>query len=235
MDYDFFMKILPILNATGVPLLAIGIILLLRAYQQSVKTYRESSTHLLEENKRLRNLLSEGDANYLALMEKMKGIVAKSVEAIEELQVRKISLLSKSEETSNDEVLADVKNINEAISLVRQLAEFNYKLGVDYKREQMYMRDHFLSLTTQVGQIAEQIGDIKSRTALVGVIVSDDSLNELRAEVKGKNRGLKVPKEHIPSKEDDTHSLSDRQRELLRLGSSNEEVSEIDKTEVPNR
>jgi hypothetical protein len=235
MDYDSFMKLLPILNATGVPLLAIGIILLLRAYQQSVKAYRESSTHLLEENKRLRNLLSEGDANYLSLMEKMKGIVAKSVEAIEQLQVRKISLLSKSEETSSDNVLADVKNINEAISLMRQLSDFNYRLGLDYKHQQAYTRDQFVSLTTQVGQLAEQIGDIKSRTALVGVIVSDDAFNELKEGVKGKNRGLTIPKENMQPKEDDTHSLSDIKNELLSLNSSSEEVSEIDKTEVPNR
>jgi hypothetical protein len=65
MNLDWLTNLLPFLNSTGIPLLAIGIILLFRAYQKSLETYKGTFTDLREENKRLRQCLRESDTSYI--------------------------------------------------------------------------------------------------------------------------------------------------------------------------
>lgn len=82
MNLDWIPNLLPIINATGIPILSIGILLLLRAYQNSVETYKDTTNHLREENERIRKRLADADNLYFGEVEKMRAIVSSSVDAI---------------------------------------------------------------------------------------------------------------------------------------------------------
>jgi len=59
MNFDWLTNLLPIINATGIPLLVVGIFLLLRAYQKATEISKSTATYLSEENERLRKRLVE--------------------------------------------------------------------------------------------------------------------------------------------------------------------------------
>lgn len=192
-------NLLTILNATGIPLLAIALILLVKAYQKSGETYKETSSHLSSENERLRKRLGEVDASYFTDVEKMRSIVAKSMEAIEELQTRKIALLSKSEGSSDEAILADVEKINEAIQKLHALDDLERHLELRFKEQTLYLHREFQSLTFEIGKLAEHIGDTNARIAVVGVLASSSKQETLKSEVGDHKRGLISPVTEEPT------------------------------------
>jgi hypothetical protein len=182
MNLDWLTTLLPIINATGIPILAIGIILLLRAYQKSVEAYKETSSHLREENERIRKRLNEADTFYFGEVEKMRTTVSNSMEAIKELQVRKISLLTQASEDNKETVLADIEKINEAIEGLREISTRAKTIDVKVREALFYLNHDFQELTVHVGELADQISDTKSRVAIVGVVSSGEALKELNRE-----------------------------------------------------
>lgn len=192
MNFDW-PNLLPILNATGIPLLTIGIILLIRAYQKSVETYKETSTHLSEENTRLRKRLSEIDLDYFAQVERMKNIVSNSVEAIEELQARKITLLSKPMDVSNEKIFNDVEKINEAIKLLESLDLLQNEFDIRLNEQTIYMQREFQHLTRAISMLSEQIGDNQSRVTVLGVLTSSQTREKIKTEIGDNIRGVIPP------------------------------------------
>lgn len=208
MNLDWLANLLPILNATGIPLLAIGIILLIRAYQRSVEIYKETSAHLKEENERLRKRILETDTGYFAEIDRMKGIVSKSIEAIAELQARKQALLTNVEDSPREAILSDVQKIKQVIALMENLARTSEELDLRFQRHSTEMkaelqdiRASFQRRMFHVGEFADGIGDTQSRIAVVRVITSDEAYEKVKSETTGQKRGLIAPPlEEIPGR-----------------------------------
>jgi len=180
--------VLQIVNALGIPLLAVGVILLIVAYQKSGEAYRDGSKYLRDENDRLRTRLAERDDHYFALVDRTAKLLARSERAIEELQARKIGLLASTPESdaNRDLVLAEVKKINAAIESLQDLPlEFSYHL----ERE-------LGSMTRRVAELAEEIGDVRARLAVVAVVTSPDVHEKLTAEISGRASGLVSSRSH---------------------------------------
>lgn len=196
--------LMPILNAMGIPLLATGIILLIRAYRKSVEAYKDTSNHLREENERLRILLSEKDTSYFEQIQRMNRITAKSAEVIEELQARKVALLSKPKAETEKNLIAmlskrkadteralwEVKKINESIELMQKLIAMQGLFERQWRDDASHIKDEFLSLTVKIGQLAEHVGDVKSRIAIVSVVTPPEIYQKLASEVENQTRGL---------------------------------------------
>ena len=200
MQPDWLTNFLPVLNATGIPLLAVGVILLVRAYQKSIEAYKDSTTHLAAENEKLRERLRVIDASYFDQIEKAKTSAAKSFEAIEELYARKVSLLSETESASTKDILSDVKNINQAIELIRELSSvqrgFNSQLHMHTTKmddELAAWDSHFKSLSSEISRLADRIGDTASRVIVVSVVTSAKVVEAVKAETQDRKRGLIVP------------------------------------------
>jgi hypothetical protein len=173
MNLEWVKDLLPLLNATGIPLLAIGILLLLRAYQNSVQTYKDVTSSLKDENERLRTRLTEVETSYYGEMDKARDIAIKSMEAIEKLRIQKTKLLS---ETSADseELVSEVKKINEAIRLLGELSTA-FKLFDEQMRVHIaYTRREFSRLLAEPTQVLERIADVvrddSSRLEIVQIL-----------------------------------------------------------------
>jgi hypothetical protein len=207
MNFDWLANLVPILNATGIPLLGIGIVLLVRAYQKSAETYKETSAHLTEENKRLWERLHDVDVGYFDEVEKMKSIVAKSIDAIGELQIRKVALLSKPEELSSETIMSEIKKIDRAIALMQELSQTQEELKILFVRYNRAMQEEIFKLeqrfqnsAIQVGEMAGQIGDPIARVTLLGLLTKHESLAKLKSETAGLKQGLTAPEEPPPAK-----------------------------------
>lgn len=187
--------LLPIVNSTGIPLLAIGIILLLRAYQKSGETYKETSNHLKEENERLRKRLNDADTLYISEVEKMRTAAVSAAETIKELQARKIALLSSANEANKESALHDVDKINKAIEELHTLSSVLRSIDSKIRESLFYINHDFRYLTINISNLADQIGDTKSRVAIVSAITSTTSLKELVGEIEKQKdgRGLIAP------------------------------------------
>lgn len=218
MNLDWLMQLVPIINAAGVPILAVGIILLLLAYQNASKSYQETSVHLKIENERLRARLSEEEDRYFLGAEKIKDLMSKSIEAMGQLEARKVALLSTVEGISKDDLKAEIDKLNKAIEVLHRL------IGYD-KERQIEAQHRYLVLIRHIGELIGQISDIKSRIALLGVITSKEEQQEIKKELSGHKRGLvfeKIEREYIGL--DDS---TDDQSQLMLSG----EVEKIDKSE----
>jgi predicted nucleic acid-binding Zn-ribbon protein len=197
MDFDWLPKLLPLINATGVPLLAVGCYLLFRAYQKSIDTYKETHEHLSEENKRLREQLQSVETGYFDQVNKMKDVVSKTVDAISELQARKVALLSKPDEVPKDAILSDVNRINEAINLMQKLIEvskevkFLYRRHLEHIEEEVKMKEYnYRDLAKRISYLSERIGDTSSRVLVVSVISSDKAIEQIKKEAGEQKRGM---------------------------------------------
>ena len=189
---DSFAGVLQVLNAAGIPLFATGVVLLILAYQRSGEAYRDGSKHLREENDRLRSSLTERDGEYFRQVDRISSMLAKSDKAIEELQARKIALLSSKSDitTDDDRILAEVKKINGAIQVIQDLPT-----GLHSSLH--YMGKEFDSTATKIGQLAEEIGDVQARLAIVAIITSPEIHRKLVIEVSSRPRGLVTDSERI--------------------------------------
>jgi hypothetical protein len=199
MDFDWVPKLLPLVNATGVPLLAIGFYLLFRAYQKSIDTYKETHEHLSDENKRLRERLQSSDTGYFDQINKMRDVVSKSVDTISDLQARKVALLSKPDDIPRDAIISDVNKINEAISLMQELTAVSkevrslYQKHIERVEEEVRMKEyHYHDLAKRIGNLSEKIGDTSSRVLVVSVISSDKAIEQIKKEAGEQKRGIVI-------------------------------------------
>jgi hypothetical protein len=186
MNFDWITTTLPIINATGIPLLSIGIILLLIAYQKSVETYKDSTTHLKDENKRVREQLSTLDSSYTDSLNKMRETVSKSMQAIGELQAAKISLLTNSNNSPAELVKSDIEKIEIVLDKLSELVDSSKRLEYYQNETSARMNIEFNNL----GKIITQIGDTKSRLAIVRVIATDEVFQSISSQVSENKRGL---------------------------------------------
>jgi len=193
MPNDLFSILLPIINAAGIPILAIGIIILLRAYQKASETYRDTSNYLRDENERLGKRLATAEANHFNDYEKMRVMASNSINAIQELQARKVSLLTQSESLATQEILAEVKKINDTIELLQNMSSMISVLSIDNQRKFDSINENFQKITQQVSLMADQIGDTKSRVAILGAITSTKVLDGIKSEVDISRRGIVAP------------------------------------------
>jgi hypothetical protein len=193
-----FPSLIPIVNATGIPLLAIGVILLVRAYQKSVDTYKETSVHLSSENDRLRKRLVEADTAYSRELNELRSIVSKSVKAIEELEARKFALLSKTEDTSEQTIFTDVAKIDELITRITQLSHLDSFISRELANFSLHIQQEADKITAEISSLAMQIGDTKTRIAVVGFIASSEKQDNLKNEIKDQTRGLVPPTNEKP-------------------------------------
>jgi DnaJ-domain-containing protein 1 len=169
---DWLTNILPIINAGGIPILAIGIILLFRAYQKATETYRDTSNHLKDENDRLRKRLAESDANYFSEIDKIRVTVSSSLDAIKELQARKAELFSQSDFSVNQEILTEVRKIDNVIEILQKISSSITEIEVLYQSKLNSLTNKFEELFIRIGEMSTQIDDSKSRNAIRGVILS---------------------------------------------------------------
>jgi predicted nucleic acid-binding Zn-ribbon protein len=235
MNLNWLTDVFPVLNATGLPLLAIAVILLVRAFQKSIETYKETSAHLstenqtlreriqetyrnfTEENEKLRERLHKIDTDYFDELDRMKSVVSKTNEAIAELHARKVALLSKPEDSSNEAILSEVQKIGQAISIMQELVnsqkEFKSLLSKGivyvYDKDLKNVERQFELLTNQVGELAGQIGDTKTRIAVVSILTTENMLHQIKSDTDGQKRGLIAPsREEMPllPYQEDEHS-----------------------------
>lgn len=213
MEFDWISKLLPLVNATGVPLLAVGFYLLFRAYQKSIDTYQGTYRHLTEENRRLNetysnlshenSLLKERlqsiDTEYYDQIDKMRESIIKTANAISELQARKVALLSK-EDVPESTIVSDVNKINEAIALMQEFASASKEIRLSYKKHIEYFDDEmktkdlkYNELALKISKLSEQIGDTSSRVIVVRVVSSDGAIQRIISEIEGKIRGIVTP------------------------------------------
>jgi hypothetical protein len=183
MDLNWLMQLLPIINGAGIPILAVGIVLLLRAYQAATKSYQETSEHLKIENERLRGRLIEAEDRYFLSAEKIKDLMSKSIEAVGQLEARKVALLSTAEGISKDDLKAEIDKLNKAIEVMHHINLF--------KSERQF-EDHrrYVALMANISELIGQISDIKSRIALLGVVTSKEEQQEIGKELSDYKRGL---------------------------------------------
>jgi len=186
MNLDWLTTLIPIVNATGIPLLAVGIILLLRAYQKSVEAYKDTSLHLSEENKRLRTQLSEVDSGYLEALNRMREIAAKSIQATGELQAAKISLLTGGSDLAEHTIRSDVAKINQVLDLLQTLSETVKRIELFQKETELAVQAEF----HKIGQLISEIGDTQTRLSIVRVIASDETFQSLSSNIDKQKRGL---------------------------------------------
>jgi len=193
MPTDWLSTLLPIINAAGIPILAIAIVMLLRAYQKATDTYKDVSNHLRSENERLSNRLAKVETDYFSDYDKMKVTVSSSMNAIQELQARKIALLSQPENSESKDILTEVKKINNIIDLLQTI--MSGVTEISSQQQHMVTRANYDAqrVMIEMGKLAEQIGDTKSRVAVLGVITSNKSLNEVKSEIDIQKRGIVAP------------------------------------------
>jgi len=203
---DWLTNLLPILNAAGIPLLAIGVILLIRAYQKSVETYKETSSHLRDENERLRKRIYELDTSYFREVEKVRSVILKSSEVIEELNVRKVTLLSKAEERPikpmirNSPEKSDVIAINKAIELLEAIISHQRRNEIDYLQKTFYSGEQFRDIIHQLSMLTDRIGDIETKFTILKVL-SEADIKQLRNKVGEQKRGLALTEEETSARE----------------------------------
>jgi len=186
MNFDWLATLIPIVNATGIPLLAIGIIFLLRAYQKSVEAYKETSLHLTEENKRLRNQLSEADAGYIEALNRMREIATKSIQASGELQAAKVNLLTNPGDIPKDGIQSEVEKIDKVLELLDDLVVSAGRIE-NYQKEVEFGLQHELN---RIGKLLSEIGDTQSRLSIVRVIASEETFQSLNSKLDKQKRGL---------------------------------------------
>jgi Tfp pilus assembly protein PilN len=197
MNFDWITTLLPIINATGIPLLSIGIIFLLRAYQKSVETYKDTTAHLKEENKRVREQLSILDSSYADSLNKMRETVSKSMQAIGELQAEKISILTNSSNLPVESVQSDIEKIDDVLDTLSALVGLSKRME-SYQHE---MDSRFTEGLSRLGKLITQIGDTKSRLAIVRVLASNEVYESISSQVSEHNRGLQFSTEKKEEKE----------------------------------
>lgn len=192
MNFDWITTILPVINATGIPLLSIGIIFLLRAYQKSVETYKETTTHLQDENKRVRDQLSVLDSSYVESLNKMRDTVSKSMQAIGELQAAKLTLMTNPDNSPEELVQSDIEKIDEVLDRLSELIDVSKRN--EYFQHEMETRINFEF--NKLGKLINQIGDTKSRLAIVRVVATEEVYQSVSSQVNNNARGLHfLPKE----------------------------------------
>jgi hypothetical protein len=183
-------EILVVVNAMGLPLLAFAFLILFRAYQRANETNKEVVAELREENKRLSERLATGDATYMELASKMRVMVARSNEAIEELQARKIELLTNAQSSPEETLQAEVEKINESLNRIAQIHELRLRYDLRLRQEGARAREELQILTDMITHLAEQIGDIRARVAIVSVVTSPAIKQRLQQNTSGVERGV---------------------------------------------
>jgi hypothetical protein len=171
MDADWLTKILPFLNAAGIPLLSLSILLLILSYRRIVEVYKDTVKDLRDENKRLSERLREVDSDYFEKIAKMKEIISKSENAVAELYARKAELQSK--EASKPETFSDTQRINQAIELLLDMTRI--KSEVRYSRvfgELEYMMNE---KKKEINKLADEIDDTESRVIVIGVLTTEEA------------------------------------------------------------
>ena len=207
MDTSWISSLIPLLNASGLPILAVGIFILIRAYQKLVEAHKTSYEELLTENDRLRRRLASVDDSYFQEMEKLHSIIKKSSDAIDELQVRKITLLS-SEQFKNDQerILSDIPKINKIIELLQEVLNISHDESKQFRDIHDNMKKTLEAVRLNIGLTACEISDIPSRLHSLKPIATDKIYNTIQ-EAVGKNiTGLtyieKSPEEELRLEEE---------------------------------
>lgn len=227
-----WVTILPIINATGIPLLAFSFFLLFRVYHRSIETHQGTIAGLRHENERLRQRLSESDASYTELALKMRAMAMRGAEAVEELEARKITLLSKKETAPKELILEEVQRINESIQQIEEVQRLRLQFDVALREETIRTRSHLQHITSRISGLAQQVGDVKARVAIAGLVTSRETHQMLVDELKGLARGMASPedapdREQLvapspwmlpPSRESEASSASPREEEAPARG-----------------
>jgi hypothetical protein len=203
MEAEWVNRILPILNAAGIPLLSIGIIVLIWAYRKSSDVYRGTTNYLLEENKRLKDQLQIIDSDYLERLGKLRDMLAKAENAISELQARKVGLLAKPENSPKEAILSDVEKINDVILSLRELEGTTWRMKIEYFERTRYLEEFMKKKEDEINRLVDQIGDVESKVIVIRVLTTDEVYEKHKLNELGSGRGLSASsqaesKERLP-------------------------------------
>jgi hypothetical protein len=209
-------QILPLINATGIPLLAVSLIVLIMAYQKAVQTYKETASSLNEENKRLRETLHSNGLDYIEELRKMKKVVSKVDDAVENLVAAKATLLARGSAdliqekqlTEGKKIFMDVGKIDLAIESMHSLIEYQSMFERAFTENQLRVeqtlhefRANFRNVQLAISKLSDQIADNNSRALIVGVIGSRETRSELQTIAATQPKGLPML-EGLPSLSD---------------------------------
>lgn len=187
---EVLQEILPLLNALGLPLLGTAVLILVRAYRQSAETYEQTSSSLRTENERLRTQLTVRDTQYFGEVDRMKATTASALRAVEEIQASKAALLSGSSSASKEDLRSDIENLNRALEQIGELTLLSKEMDLKLRDVSLAFDRRFNEATTAIAQLADRIGDTRSRVALIGVLGSPQAFDRIRSVAGASERGL---------------------------------------------
>jgi len=248
---DWLTVVLPIINAAGIPLLAFGIILLLRAFQKSTDIYKDTTIHLKDENDRLRKRLSEFESSYFNEIEKAREIAVRSMDAIQELHTIRATI--KLNENKDDSTY-EIEGIDSAIEILKGLSTAFKILDMKLQEHIVYSKQEFELLVSKISHsliyIERDLRNDKGRQAIdriISLVGSSDPLliekeltnlrisrgekeeRELKKFLAGQRYG--VLKKIVESNQLEGLQLGELSRELLNF--SEDDIKVFGKKENP--